>query len=65
MSIFEAYKDLFRRVAAAMVSLCIYIHVYVLYIYTSSIYIPICTLTLVRRIAIPILTNGNLYGGVK
>ena len=42
-----------------------YIYVYVLYIYTSSIYIHICTLTWVRRIAIPILTNGYLYGGGK
>ena len=44
---------------------CAYIYTYLCYIYTSSIYIHICTLTLVMRIAIPILTNGCLYGGVK
>ena len=44
-------------------SVCIY--TYMWYIYTYSIYIHICTLTLVMRIAIPILTNGYLYGGVK
>ena len=42
-------------------SVCIY--TYMGYIYTYSIYIHICTVTLVMRIAIPILNNGIFIRG--